>query len=52
MIIDDTLVMCVIEALQLALATIERLKPPQPFDSTQGTRDVLNAAIASLKEVK
>ena len=30
---------------QLALATIERLKPPQPYDSTQGTRDVINAAI-------
>lgn len=35
-----------LEALRLALATIERLKPPQAFDSTQGTRDVIRAAIA------
>lgn len=32
-------------ALELALATIERLKPPSPYDSTQGTRDVINAAL-------
>ena len=35
-----------LNALELALATIERLKPPTPYDSTQGTRDVINAAIA------
>ncbi len=35
-----------LEALQLASATIERLKPSQPIDSISGTRDVINAAIA------
>ena len=34
-----------LNALELALATIERLKPSKPYDSTQGTRDVINAAI-------
>lgn len=34
-----------LNALTLALATIERLKPPTPYDSTQGTRDVINQAI-------
>lgn len=33
-------------ALELALATIHRLSPPVPYDSTQGTRDVIAAAIA------
>lgn len=33
-------------ALRLAMATIERIKPPVPHDSTQGTRDVICAAIA------
>ena len=33
-------------ALELAQATIERLSPARPFDSTQGTRDVIRLAIA------
>lgn len=33
-------------ALRLALATLERVQPSRPFDSTQGTRDVAAAAIA------
>ena len=41
-----------IDALELALATIERLKPARPYDSTQGTRDVINAAIAAGKGAK
>lgn len=36
-----------LEALRLAEATIERLHPSTPFDSTQGTRDVIRAAIAA-----
>jgi hypothetical protein len=35
-----------LNALELALATIQRLAPPKPYDHTQGTRDVINAAIA------
>lgn len=38
-------------ALELARATIERLKPPTPFDSTQGTRDVIDQVIKQ-SEVK
>ena len=39
-----------LEALQLALATLNRVHPPtSPFDSTQGTRDVINAAITKAK---
>lgn len=34
-----------LDALNLALATIERLKPPTPYDSTQGTRDVIKKSI-------
>lgn len=33
------------EALALAEATICRLKPTVPYDSTQGTRDVIRAAL-------
>jgi len=38
-------------ALELALATIERIHPSSPFDSTQGTRDIAKAAIAKAKGV-
>ena len=38
-----------LEALELALATIHRLKPPNPYDSTQGTRDVIEAALTKAK---
>ena len=37
------------EALELADATIRRLKPPVPYDSTQGTRDVISAALAGVQ---
>jgi hypothetical protein len=37
-------------ALELALATIERLRPSsRGFDSTRGTKDVVCAAIAKVK---
>lgn len=37
-------------ALELALATIERLRPSsRGFDSTRGTKDVICAAIAKAK---
>lgn len=35
-----------INALKLAKATIERLKPSVPWEFTQGTRDVIDKAIA------
>jgi hypothetical protein len=35
-----------LEACNLALATIERLHPTREFDSTKGTKDVIAAAIA------
>lgn len=38
-----------LDALELALVTLVRVKPPKPHDSTQGTRDVINAAIAKAK---
>ncbi len=34
-----------VDALELAQATIERLQPSVPYDSTQGTRDVIRAAL-------
>lgn len=40
-----------LDALKLAKATIERLKPPVAYDSTQGTRDVIDQAIAKAEEV-
>ncbi len=41
----DKTTQILVDALQLAQATIERLKPPTPHDSTQGTRDVIRAAL-------
>lgn len=38
-----------LNALELAMATLERVKPSRPCDSTQGTRDVCNAAIAKAR---
>jgi hypothetical protein len=39
-----------LEALEMAVATIERLKPSGgTFDSTQGTKDVCRQAIAKAK---
>jgi len=38
-----------LNALELALATIQRLAPPKPYDHTQGTRDVINASISKAK---
>ena len=39
-----------LEALELALATLERVKPDSlPFDSTKGTKDFARAAIAKAK---
>lgn len=35
-----------LDALRISLATIERIQPPKPYDATQGTRDVIEAAIA------
>jgi hypothetical protein len=35
-----------LNALELALATIQRLSHPKPYDHTQGTRDVITAAIS------
>lgn len=39
----------IIEALELALATIKRLRTTRDFDSTQGTRDVINDVLSKLK---
>jgi hypothetical protein len=42
-----------LEALEMAIATIERLKPSgEIFDSTKGTKDVCRAAIAKAKGEK
>ena len=34
-----------LEALEMALGTIERIKPPRDYDSTWGTRSVIMKAI-------
>jgi hypothetical protein len=39
------------DTLNLALATIERLKPSKPYDSTQGTRDVINTLVAKIDAI-
>lgn len=38
-----------LNALELAMATLERVKPSRPCDSTQGTRDVCNVAISKAR---
>jgi hypothetical protein len=38
-----------VEALEVAKATLHRVAPCQPYDSTQGTRDVIDAALALAK---
>ena len=35
-----------LQALELCLVTLERVKPSRSHDSTQGTRDICRAAIA------
>ena len=49
---DTTAAPELLEALQLAQATIERLKPHThgPFSSVDGTLDVIRAAIAKATE--